>query len=223
MTAAQKTGARAKATTKAPARATKAKKPSKPKSVTPSKPASAKGLTALQERFALEYVKDFNATRAYQACKPHVSAKTAGVEGYRLLKNPSVQAAAQAARERIANKLELSAERTMQEIARLAYFDPRKLFDPEGNPLSLDKLDDDTAAAIAGVEVVTVGNADMGFGEVRKIKISDKNAALEKAAKILGLFKKDNEQAGNALGAALAKFVAQFHGKDSGRLRVTRD
>lgn len=222
MTAATRTGARAKANPKAPARP-KAAKTTKPKAKTAPKAAEPKGLTPLQEQFALEYIKDFNGSRAYRTVKPSATDATCRTEASKLLANPNVQAFVQEARQRIASKMELSAERTMREIARLAYFDPRKLFDADGRPLALNQLDDDTAAAIAGVEVVTVGNADMGFGEVRKLKVADKNAALEKAAKILGLFQKDNEQTGNALGNALTKFVSQFHGKDAGRLKVNRD
>jgi phage terminase small subunit len=241
MTDASRTRAQATKTPAAPAKPAKAAKPAKKpataaKAKAPSKaktPADApagteplKALTPFQQQFALEYVKDFNATRAYQACKPHVSAKTAGVEGHRLLKNPSVQAEAQAARERIANRLELTAERTIQEIARLAYFDPRKLFKSDGTPKAVDELDDDTAAALAGIEVVEEfegsGKDRVFVGYTKKYRVADKNAALEKAAKILGLFKKDNEQAGNALASALSQFVAKFHGQDNGRLRAVK-
>lgn len=217
MTAATRTGARAKAT-KAPARP----KPAKAKAATSKTKRGPNGLTAIEERFALEYIKDQNGLRAYKAVKPHVADNTAATTAHKLLKKTEVQAFIAERTQAVAQRMELSAERTMREIARLAYFDPRKLFDADGRPLALNQLDDDTAAAIAGVEVVTVGNADMGFGEVRKLKVADKNAALEKAAKILGLFQKDNEQAGNALGAALTKFVAQFHKGDAGRLKVNR-
>jgi phage terminase small subunit len=221
MTAAHRNGARAKAPTKATARA---KTPSKPKAKPKTTRTKVKpsGLTDLEERFALEYLKDQNGSRAYRVIKPHVTDKTAGAECHKLLKKPEMQAFIAERTKTIATRMELSVERTMQEIARLAYFDPRKLFDADGRPIAINQLDDDTAAAIAGVDVVTVGNADMGFGEIRKLKVADKNAALEKAAKILGLFKKDNEQTGDALASALTQFVAQFHGQDSGRLRVNK-
>lgn len=92
----------------------------------------------------------------------------------------------------------LSAERTRLEIARIAYFDPRKMFSPNGHPLSITELDDDTAACVAGLEVLEQyegsGDERVKVGEIKKWKIADKNAALEKAAKIIGLFEKDNAQ-----------------------------
>ena len=59
----------------------------------------------------------------------------------------------------------------------------------------LHELSDDMAAAIASVEIDEYGKV--------KYKLWDKGAAQEKLAKYLGLYAKDNEQAGKALGAAV--------------------
>ncbi len=96
------------------------------------------------------------------------------------------------------NRMALSAERTRLEIARLSYFDPRKLFRANGEPVPVHELDDDSAACIAGLEVLEQyegsGKDRVFVGYLKKYKIADKNAALEKAAKIDGLYEKDNEQ-----------------------------
>lgn len=155
----------------------------------------------------LEYIRDDNATRAYLAANPGVKRTTAGAEGHKLLKNPEIAAAIAAQREYTASRIELSAERTMLEIARVAYFDPRKLFDAQGNPLPVTELDDHTAAAIAGLEVLEqyegAGEERRLIGHLKKYKVADKNAALEKAAKIHGLFEKDNRQKADPLLALL--------------------
>lgn len=180
-------------------------------------------LTPQQTLFVSEYLKDFNGLQA--AIRAGYSPKTAGSQASRMLKHVKVQQAIAPKREQAVqqraeqiNSLELTAERTRLEIARLAYFDPRKLFDKEGHPLAITALDDDTAAAIAGIEVVTQGNAEMGFGEVRKVRIADKNAALEKAAKIVGLYEKDNQQKAQGLAEALQGFVAGIHTAGVGRV-----
>lgn len=164
-------------------------------------------LTPLQERFVLEYIRDDNAARAYRAASPGCTPLTAGTEGHRILKNPKVAAVIAQQRETIAARLELTAERTILEIARVAYFDPRKLFDAQGNPLPVTELDDHTAAAIAGLEVLEqyegAGEERRLIGHLKKYKVADKNAALEKAAKILGLFEKDNRQKADPLLALL--------------------
>jgi phage terminase small subunit len=106
------------------------------------------------------------------------SKKTAHVQGSQAINTPL---------EKAAKKLDLTAERVLQEIARLAFFDIRKLVDNTGKPLPLSELDDDTAAAIVGLDVVNVGNQDSGVGEILKFKLADKKGALEMAAKHLRL------------------------------------
>lgn len=93
-----------------------------------------------------------------------------------------------------ASNNEVTVDRVVKELARLAFFDIRKLVNADGTPIPLHNLDDDTAAAIAGLDVARVGNAMIGEAEVLKFRISDKNSALEKLAKHLGLFEKDNKQ-----------------------------
>lgn len=92
----------------------------------------------------------------------------------------------------------LSVERTLKELARLSYFDPRRLFDAEGNLKPIHTLDDDTAAGIAGLDVTEEyaghGEGRTLVGYTKKVKIADKNSAIDKAMKHLGLYEKDNEQ-----------------------------
>ena len=54
--------------------------------------------------------------------------------------------------------------------------------------MAIHKLDDDTAAAIAGIDVANIGNSEVGEGEVLKIKLADKNASLTALEKHLGLY-----------------------------------
>lgn len=144
-------------------------------------------LNPQQQRFVQAYLKagDGNATAA--AIKAGYSKKTAHVQGSRLLKHVEVKQALDGAIKKAADKLDLTAERVLQEIARLAFFDIRKLVDNTGKPKPLSELDDDTAAALVGLDVVNFGNKDSGIGEVLKFKLADKKGALELAAKYLKL------------------------------------
>jgi phage terminase small subunit len=72
----------------------------------------------------------------------------------------------------------------LQELFRLASFDPRKLFHSDGTVKNIHELDDDTAACIGGVETQTDTNGTV----TRKVKIWDKNSALEKLGKHFMLF-----------------------------------
>ncbi len=101
-------------------------------------------------------------------------------------------------------RLAISNERVLKEIARLALFDPRNLFRDDGTPKPINELDDDTAAAIAGLEVLEEfegeGKSRVFVGYTKKYKVADKNAALEKLCKHLGLYAPQKiEHSGNVV------------------------
>lgn len=136
-------------------------------------------------QFVKEYVKDRNATQA--AIRAGYSEKGVRVTAAKLLTKANIVTAIAEQTAAIEKAATITSERVMQEYARIAFFDPRKLFDEDGSPKLVTELDDDTAAAIAGIEVVTIGNAEMGIGQVRKYRIADKKGALDSVAKILGM------------------------------------
>jgi len=139
-----------------------------------------------QQRFVDEYLKDLNATQA--AIRAGYSAKTALQQGPRLLGNVGVQSAVQEAMAKRQARTNITQDRVLQELARLAFFDPRKMFHGDGSPKAIHELDDDTAAAVSGLDVVNIGNSDVGIGQVLKYKVADKGAALANAMRHLGMF-----------------------------------
>lgn len=139
--------------------------------------------------FALEYIVDLNAT---QACiRAGYSESTASQQGSRLLSYVKVAQAIVELKASRAGKLELTQERVLQEIMRLAFFDIRKLYKDDDTLKKITELDDDTAAALASVEVTRIADTEI---DTIKVKMADKLAALEKLAKHIGLYKLDNEQ-----------------------------
>lgn len=161
-----------------------------------------------------------NATEAAKTAG--YSAKTAKQAGSRLLTHVDVQAAIAERRVDLQEKAELTTERVLRELARIAFADPRRYFAADGSVKSIRELDDDAAAALSGIDVVEMAAsmAQVPTGETgkdgkpqtalaavpmytKKVRMWDKNAALEKAMKHLGLFEKDNDQ----IGAAAAKFI----------------
>lgn len=88
-------------------------------------------------------------------------------------------------------RADLTAERVMEEVRRIAFSDIRAIFDADGNLRPLHTLSAEEAAAIASVEVV-IKNAKAGDGQtdtVHKIRAWDKLQGLEIACKRLGLLK----------------------------------
>lgn len=82
----------------------------------------------------------------------------------------------------------IDATRTLLELARIGTFDPRKLFGKNGSIKPPHEWDDDTAAAIAGVEVIEVPTrGKRSARKIYKVTLVPKNAALSMIAKHLGM------------------------------------
>lgn len=159
-----------------------------------------------QQRFVDEYLIDLNATAAYRRAGYTAKGNAAEVNAARLLRNAQVSASIQIAIDDRQRRTAVTSDRVLLEAARLALFDPRKLFDDSGNPKPIHELDDDTAAAIAGVEVIQTGGEE-GPTIIKKYKIADKNSALEKLFKHHGLYEKDHKQANDPIAQFLASMA----------------
>jgi len=97
-------------------------------------------------------------------------------------------------RDEVFDNLKITTERILLERARLAFFDPRKLLDKDGNPIPLHLLDDDTAAVICGIDVMQIGGEEDTVAVIKKYKLADKNASLTSLEKQKGMYEKDNNQ-----------------------------
>jgi len=146
--------------------------------------ASAK-LTDKQKRFVEEYIIDLNAKQA--AIRAGYSEKRAGEIGYQLLQKTTVENAIKLAMDSREKRTNISADRVLLEIARLAFNDPRAIFDKNGALLPIKKWSDQSAAAISSVKVTALIQDGEKIGETQEIKFWDKNRSLDMAAKHLGL------------------------------------
>src|SRR4051794_35597617 len=137
-----------------------------------------------QCRFVAEYLVDLNATQA--AVRAGYSARTARTQAADLLTNPNIAAAiaeAQAARGR---RTEVTADRVVLELARVAFGDPRRVMSwgPGGVRLRPSaELADEEAAIVA-----EVGETTTKEGGSLRLKTVDKLGALRLLGQHLGLF-----------------------------------
>ena len=147
-------------------------------------------LTEKQKRFVEEYLVDLNATQA--ALRAGYSERTAYSIGQENLKKSEIVKQIAERRAELQQETEITQQRVLKEYARLAFLDPRKLFHDDGRPKNITELDDDTAAALTGLDVQEVyeGSGDdrefVGF--IKKYKLADKKGALDSIAKHLGMF-----------------------------------
>jgi phage terminase small subunit len=174
---------------------------------------SNRSLTAQQEAFALGVASGKTQADAYRASYKagRMTPKQIHEEASKLAGNPKVAQRVAELKERITNTGIASASRVLLEASRLALFDPRKLFNADGSPKPIGELDDDTAAALAGLDVQESfegsGDERVFVGYVKKYKVADKNSALEKLFKHHGLYELDNKQKTDPL-AELLKSIS---------------
>lgn len=145
-------------------------------------------LTDKQQLFIDEYLTDFNATQA--AIRAGYSEKTARRIGSENLSKPDIQTAIRSRLAGHMSKLEITQERILTEMARMAFYDPAELIglkmDDQGNLIGLSGPQD-----IANLPE-DVRRAIVGWGYDRNmiftVKLADKSKALDQLARHLGLF-----------------------------------
>lgn len=89
----------------------------------------------------------------------------------------------------------ITVDRTLKEYERLAFLDPRELYDDEGRLLLPHKLPADVAAAVAGIDLEQVYNEDTGITTTKaKIKFHNKQPILRDLSQVFGLVEQGGAQ-----------------------------
>jgi Terminase small subunit len=147
------------------------------------------GLTPQQEKFAQEVAKGRPLADAYRSSYPlsktwkpesvWPKASSMASDGKVSARVAQLQAAA-------ADRAELDAAEILREIRRVAISDIAGIMHADGRVKLPHELDAATRAAVASFKIDEYGRIEYKFW--------DKNSALEKAAKIKGLYELDNKQ-----------------------------
>ena len=133
-------------------------------------------LSFRQERFALEYLKDQNASAA--AARAGYQAKNMAAQGHELLNNPAIRERVRGEMEAMLAEIRCWALALMKQRMKAAFFDAGKLFKAGWELRSPEELDDETRAA---VEVSAVTRRS---GPVVRMKQPDRNRALRALEKV---------------------------------------
>lgn len=147
-------------------------------------------LSLIKIRFCNEYIKHLNGARA--ARDAGYSVKTASSKANQLLKEPEVKAFVQELMDDRAMRTQITQDRVLQELARLAFVDPRAIMnvDENGNLVvtPTKELSPDDAACITEIsQTITEKGGSL------KVKLSDKRGALQDIGRHLKLFTDVNE------------------------------
>jgi phage terminase small subunit len=152
-----------------------------------------KPLTPRQQRFVREYRIDLNATQA--AIRAGYSKNGADVQGVRLLGNARIKAEILQHTSKALEKKELTAERILNELSKIAFCNVLNYYDDNGELRPIAELREECGPEIAGLETI-IKNAAAGDGKtdrVLKVKTWDKPKALEVLAKHFGLLQEKVE------------------------------
>jgi phage terminase small subunit len=157
-----------------------------------------KKLTNKQKTFVMEYLIDLNATKAAE--RAGYSKKTAQVQGSRLLTNVMVSAAISETQSKRFQKLGITAERVLDELALLGFANMMDYITVGTNgeaKVDLSRLTREQAAAIGEIAVEEfterTGEDEAGkptYENVKRtrFKLTDKRAALVDLGRHLKLF-----------------------------------
>ena len=149
-----------------------------------------KKLTGKQQNFVNEYLIDLNATAA--AKRAGYSEKSANPTGCETLANPSVAAEIAKRRQRMIEKLEITQEMIVQELAKLGFSNMGDYMRaaPNGDVyLDFSGLTEAQTAALTSVTVdvhFEQGGDDAVAVKRTRFQLADKHKALVSLAKILG-------------------------------------
>jgi phage terminase small subunit len=152
---------------------------------------------ANHKQFVEEYIANGrNGKQAYKKFHPNVTDRTAEVTASRLLRKVEVSAYLDQREQELRVKYRLTTDDVIKSMSQSLHFDPRKLFDENGRLKKITELDDDTMAALAGLEVTEIiGGGEDGKPTIctRKVKWLDKNTVREQVMKHLGMFAKNKD------------------------------
>ena len=151
-----------------------------------------KEITPLQERFALEYMKDLNGTQA--AIRAGYSKRTANEQAGRMLVNVSIQKRISELKERQFKRLEINADTILKELMVYAFSDITEVLGKIKNFSSITAIIKDIRKLPEGTRRLVTNIEKTRFGT--KVSFVDKQAALIALGKHLKLFTDNTEHSG---------------------------
>lgn len=154
-------------------------------------------ITDQQMKFCNEYMKDFNGTQA--AIRAGYSKKTANEQAPRLLANISVQKYLETLKQKAADKNEELTERIKNELIKLGFSNIQDFIEEDNEIKDLTTIPANHAACVESIKKTVTEFGDgknQGTKTSIQFKLHSKLDALEKLARMVGLYEADNRQRG---------------------------
>lgn len=145
-------------------------------------------LTDRQMLFCMHYVGECKFNGAKAAEMAGYEPKNAASYAVYLLKNPNISQFIESLKNDLGRRIGISAEMIAQEMAKLAFFNIKDIMTVDGGIKPVFTMEDKDSAAISSIEVFEEKAKDTGevLGYVKKVKLADKQRALEGLNVMLG-------------------------------------
>jgi len=152
------------------------------------------------QRFADEYLIDFNATAAYIRSGFKASGNAAYVGASKLLARPDVQAYLAVRGQKAKEAATVDQAAVFDRLAKMALGDIRELFDSNGALKPIHEMTSDQAALIQGVEIFEEfegrGDEREHIGQTKKIRFVSKLDGIKLLGQHFGMFQRKVEVSG---------------------------
>jgi len=145
----------------------------------------ARELSPKAKRFAREYIIDLSGKEA--AIRAGYSRSGAAVRAHKLLKDPRVAILVQKYTDERNERLEITADKVVQEIAKLAFTDIGDYLNEDGDMKPLEELTPAQRKGIQEISDVSYGSGDSKTTR-RKFKLADKRSNLELLGRHMRMF-----------------------------------
>lgn len=162
-------------------------------------------LTDKQERFCEEYVIDLNATQS--AIRAGYSESGARTEGARLLANANIQERISELKKEISERNNISIDKYVNILDKLATFDISELYDENGSLKSIHQIPEEVRLAIESLDTDELRMDGLVIGQVKKLKLTSRRAAIDLLLKHLGGYEMDNSQRATTVNIPPIKWV----------------
>lgn len=165
--------------------------------------------------FVTEYMKDHNGTQAYKRAGFTCKDSTASAGASQLLNNPKVYREIARLEAQMLDAMQkrtgITLEKTLTEIGKGAFYDPRRMFNEDGFFKGIHELDDIEAAAIEGFDIeeqfVGKGDERVATGRTIKVKLAKRAVSLDMLMKHLNGYKAHEQGKGEGAVNALAELL----------------
>jgi phage terminase small subunit len=138
-------------------------------------------LTPKQAKFCEEFLVDLNATKA--AIRAGYSAKTAEKIAHENQRKPEIQARVEELRQLQQERTQVTADRVVEKLWKIANFDIRSVCTFDGNEWQFKALEDWDESAFSTMTIVGTDNRGRP-----KVRSESRVTALDSLAKYLGMF-----------------------------------